>query len=92
MTEKKPHDSDYAPYNVLPAFWKGYEDRKANNHKNPYSSVPWRSRTRTSFYDAQAWDRGAEFASRDLAWTAQQRDETHETRAGEGLAGEEARA
>ena len=57
MTKRKqtktPHPTDYAPYHTLPAFDAGIDAYMANVLRNPFEG-----------YEAQAFDRGAEYAMR----------------------------
>jgi hypothetical protein len=55
---KRPHPTDYAPYHQLPAFDDGISDYMANNYSNPYDNDPKQG------VQAQAWDRGLEYAMR----------------------------
>lgn len=53
---------EYAPYNLYAAFEQGFNAYNADRNVNPY---------RQDSVDAQAWDRGAECASRVARWNDQ---------------------
>ena len=64
MTNKPaPHRDDYAPYHSMDAFSEGVAARALRVFHNPYDGVP------TQGLNAQAWDRGYEYAMRvDRGW------------------------
>ena len=49
---------DYRPYDTFPEFDDGFLDYQKSAHANPYEGNP------SEGLKAQAWDRGAEAASR----------------------------
>jgi len=49
---------DYRPYDSFPEFDEGFLDYQKSAHANPYEGKP------SEGLKAQAWDRGAEAASR----------------------------
>lgn len=55
MNSERPTPEDYAPYNTFPAFTKGYNAYLKCNPVCPFDP---------DSVDAQAWDRGAEYAMR----------------------------
>jgi hypothetical protein len=54
MTNTLKIAAEYAPYNLYPAFQKGFDAYNAGRIVNPYGDG----------VNAQAWDRGAECAMR----------------------------
>jgi hypothetical protein len=61
LIETKPLPEEYAPYHLYTAFEAGRE-AYGRNWDNPYLS------DRAAGVDAQAWDRGLEFAMRLRRW------------------------
>ena len=63
---KRPMPSDYQPYDQFPEFNEGITAYMQGQHENPYGLDPAKP------YDgvaAQAWDRGAEYASRIIRFS-----------------------
>jgi hypothetical protein len=56
-----PVPTDYAPYHTLPAFNEGITDYMEWRFNNPYTASG-------DGVNAQAWDRGLEYAMRVVRW------------------------
>jgi hypothetical protein len=54
-----PHPEDYRPYNQMKAFTEGYAAYCKGDWRNPYGN---------DSADAQAWDRGFDYAMRLNRW------------------------
>lgn len=55
-----PHRSAYAPYHMLDAFQQGVSDYSLGRFRNPWDG----DRRPGAGVNAQAWDRGMEYAMR----------------------------
>jgi hypothetical protein len=59
----KPERTDYAPYHTFPAFEHGVRSQGDSAYDNPYHN---------DSANAQAWDRGLEYAMRCARWPTNQ--------------------
>jgi hypothetical protein len=63
MTDQLPFPDDYAPYHRYPSFDDGARAYERQNFTNPYIG---------DSFNAQAWERGLEYAMRLEQWKSKQ--------------------